>query len=95
MNACFGLSFYHLRNQKDSISLNAINTHEDRKILLSKAPSAIYAHEKYGITDIEILEAIACHTTGRPKMSKIDTILFIWILSNLEENHLILMKLET
>lgn len=32
---------------------------------------------KYGIADREILDAIACHTTGKPDMGMLDKILFI------------------
>ncbi|MBS6516764.1 MAG: bis(5'-nucleosyl)-tetraphosphatase (symmetrical) YqeK [Clostridium sp.] len=49
-----------------------------------QAPSIIHsrlgaqmAKEKFGITDPEILSAIACHTTGKPDMSLLDKILYI------------------
>lgn len=35
------------------------------------------AEHKYQITDREILDAIACHTTGRPHMTTLDKILYI------------------
>lgn len=35
------------------------------------------AENKYGITDRIILDAIACHTTGKPAMNWLDLILFI------------------
>ena len=35
------------------------------------------AKEKYGIQDQEILDAIACHTTGKPGMGMLDKILYI------------------
>ena len=38
---------------------------------------AFLAKEKYGITKKSILSAIACHTTGAPKMSRLDKIIFI------------------
>lgn len=48
------------------------------------APSIIHAklgawmaEHKYGVTDSEILSAIACHTTGKPDMSLLDKILYI------------------
>ena len=48
------------------------------------APSVIHAklgawmaEHKYGITDPEILSAIACHTTGKPNMSLLDKILYV------------------
>lgn len=49
-----------------------------------KAPSVIHAklgaflaEHRYGVTDPEILSAIACHTTGKPEMSLLDKILYI------------------
>lgn len=48
------------------------------------APSIIHAklgawmaEHKYGVTDPEILSAIACHTTGKPAMEMLDKILYI------------------
>lgn len=48
------------------------------------APSVIHAiygawmaEHEYGITDSEILEAIRCHTTGKPEMSALDMIVYI------------------
>lgn len=35
------------------------------------------AENKYHITDKEILDAISCHTTGRPEMTTLDKILYI------------------
>lgn len=35
------------------------------------------AKKEYGITDSDILDAITCHTTGRPNMSMLDKILYI------------------
>ena len=49
-----------------------------------KAPAIIHAklgawmaEHKYGITDPEILSAIACHTTGKPDMGLLDKLLYI------------------
>ncbi len=38
---------------------------------------AIYARCTLGITDEEILSAIACHTTGKPGMTTFDKVLFL------------------
>lgn len=38
---------------------------------------AYLAEHKYGITDREILDAIACHTTGKPGMGLLDKILYV------------------
>ena len=35
------------------------------------------AKEKYGVEDEEILEAIRCHTTGKPGMSLLDKLLYV------------------
>lgn len=45
--------------------------------LLHAKLSAVYAKEKYGVTDEEILSAIACHTTGKPAMTTLDMIIYI------------------
>ena len=49
-----------------------------------RAPAVIHAklgawmaEHKYGVTNPEILSAIACHTTGKPEMSLLDKILYI------------------
>ena len=49
-----------------------------------RAPAVIHAklgawmaENKYGITDAEILSAIACHTTGKPEMSLLDKIVYV------------------
>ncbi len=49
-----------------------------------RAPAVIHAklgawmaEHKYGITDSEILSAIACHTTGKPAMSLLEKILYV------------------
>jgi len=53
---------------------------EDEK----KAPAVLHAkygswvaRERYDIEDQEILDAIACHTTGKPAMTTLDKILYI------------------
>ena len=45
--------------------------------LLHGKLGAYYASNKYGIDDGEILEAIRCHTTGKPNMNLLEKILFI------------------
>ncbi|MBC7960231.1 MAG: nicotinate (nicotinamide) nucleotide adenylyltransferase [Vallitaleaceae bacterium] len=45
--------------------------------LLHAKLGAIIALEEYGIVDGEILEAISCHTTGKPEMSLLEKIVFI------------------
>lgn len=45
-------------------------------LLHSKAGSAL-AEEKYGVSDPDILNAIRYHTTGRPRMSLLEKIIFV------------------
>lgn len=45
--------------------------------LLHAKLSAVYAFEKYGVSDEEILSAIRCHTTGKPNMTTLDKIIYI------------------
>lgn len=45
--------------------------------LLHAKLGAYYARHKYGITDTEILSAIAYHTTGKPDMSLLEKIVFV------------------
>lgn len=49
-----------------------------------KAPAVLHAkygawmaRHKYGIREEEIIEAIACHTTGKPEMNLLDKILYV------------------
>lgn len=54
-------------------------TEEEYKALpvLHAKYGAWLAEHKFGITDPEILEAIRCHTTGKPDMGVLDKILYI------------------
>lgn len=54
-------------------------TEEEKKALpvLHAKYGAWLAKNKYGIDDEEILDAIACHTTGKPDMTTLDKILYI------------------
>jgi predicted HD superfamily hydrolase involved in NAD metabolism len=45
--------------------------------LLHADVSAIVARDEFGITDTEILQAIADHTLGRPEMSPMSCIIFL------------------
>ena len=45
--------------------------------LLHAKVGALFASEKYGVTDEEILNAIRNHTTGRPAMSPLEKIIYI------------------
>ena len=39
--------------------------------------AAILARNRWGVTDEEVLSAVACHTTGKPGMGLLDKILFL------------------
>lgn len=45
--------------------------------LLHAKVGACLAKEKYGIEEQEILDAIICHTTGKPEMTLLEKILYI------------------
>lgn len=50
---------------------------ERNTFLLHSKLGAYYAEHKYGITDPDVLAAITNHTTGRPKMSTLEKIVFL------------------
>lgn len=50
---------------------------EDSPYLLHAKVGAYIAREEYGVEDEEILNAIACHTTGRAEMTLLDKIVYI------------------
>lgn len=60
--------------------------------LLHAKLSAIYAKEKYKVTDSEILSAISCHTTGKPNMTVLEKI--IYIADYIEPNRSLLPDME-
>ncbi len=39
--------------------------------------ASILAQTQWGVTDQEVLDAIACHTTGKPNMSALDKIIYL------------------
>ena len=57
--------------EKNHISLTEMETEENSPLLHAKAGSAL-ARQEYRITDVDILNAIRYHTTGRPGMSPPD-----------------------
>lgn len=60
--------------------------------LLHAKLSAVYAREKYGVKDKEILSAIACHTTGKPAMTTLEKI--IYIADYIEPNRTVLPEMD-
>lgn len=53
------------------------DTEKEAPFLLHARLGAFIAQEKYGIKDQEILDAIAWHTVGRPKMTMLEKIIFL------------------
>ncbi len=60
--------------------------------LLHAKLSAVYAKEKYDVTDKEILSAITYHTTGRPAMSTLEKI--VYIADFIEPNRVVLPEMD-
>lgn len=48
--------------------------------------AAILAQTQWGVTDPEILSAVACHTTGKPGMSLLDKILYLADMTSAERD---------
>ncbi len=46
----------------------------------------ILARTQWGVTDQEVLDAVECHTTGRPGMTKLDKVLFLADMTSAERN---------
>lgn len=66
-----------LETQKELASL-ASDPSDDFPAAILHAPAGeVYARERYGITDPEILAAIRYHTTGRPEMSALEKIIYL------------------
>ena len=53
------------------------NSELENKALLHAKAGAILAKIEYDITDVDILHAIAVHTTGEPNMNMLDKIIYI------------------
>ena len=49
--------------------------------------AAILARTEWGVEDEEILAAVACHTTGRPHMTRLDKILFLADMTSAERSY--------
>ena len=48
--------------------------------------AAILARTEWGVEDEAVLSAIACHTAGKPGMSKLDKILYLADMSSAERD---------
>lgn len=62
--------------EKGHLSMNAAERANPTALLHAKA-GAYLAEHKYGVSDVDILNAIRYHTTGRPDMSKLEKIIYI------------------
>lgn len=62
--------------EKARLNVTAVERSNPTALLHAKA-GAYLAERKYGVTDMDILNAIRYHTTGRPDMSRLEKIVFI------------------
>jgi predicted HD superfamily hydrolase involved in NAD metabolism len=60
---------------RDGAKLSALE--ESYPVVLHGRAAAVVLQERLGVEDPEILEAVACHVTGRPGMSLLAKILFV------------------
>lgn len=49
--------------------------------------AAILARTEWGVEDEEVIDAIACHTTGRPGMTRLDKVLFLADMTSAERSY--------
>ena len=61
--------------KKYNVEITAIE--KRNPFLIHSKLGAVYAKEKYGIIDDEILSSIRFHTTGKPDMTMLEKIIFI------------------
>lgn len=61
----------------DRYHLNVSDVEAANPGLLHARLGAFLAGKKYRINDLDIINAIACHTTGRPEMTLLDKIIYI------------------
>ena len=61
----------------DKYHLNITKSEYQNPSLLHAKLGAFLAAKKYHITNQRILDAIACHTTGKPEMTLLDKIIYI------------------
>lgn len=71
---------YSIDQLFDQCKKNGIILTEDEKLspaVIHAGYGAWMAKEKFHIFDDEVLNAISCHTTGKPNMTQLDQILFV------------------
>ncbi len=61
--------------EKNSIEISAVE--QENPFLLHAKVGRHLAQTKYGVEDLDVLQAILYHTTGRPEMSKLEKIIYI------------------
>lgn len=61
----------------DKYQVPITDVEKENPFLLHAKVGAIIAKEKYQVDDEEILNAIRCHTTGKPAMTLLDKIIYI------------------
>lgn len=61
--------------QKNGIEITRVE--EQNPVLLHAKVGAYFAKEKYGIDDVDIINAITYHTTGRPDMGLLEKIIYV------------------
>lgn len=62
--------------ERNHVPLSRMERETDSPLIHAKAGGAL-AGEKFGIDDEDIINAIYYHTTGRPKMSRLEKVIYI------------------
>ena len=84
---CLGYEKQMSLCRENHVQLSELESKKDSPLLHAKAGS-ILAREEYGITNEDILNAIAYHTTGRPQMSLLEKIIYIADYIEPERHHI-------
>ena len=64
-------------NKAQKAGLSISDYELNKPDLLHAKLGSYYANKKYNINDEEILSAIECHTTGKPKMNLLEKIVYV------------------
>ena len=70
---------------EDKAALAAL-LHDSAKEISKDEMRAILARTEWGVEDEAVLSAIACHTTGKPGMSRLDKILYLADMTSKERD---------
>ena len=71
------ISLDEMRRWCDDYHFSITEMERNSKNLLHAKAGAVVAEQEYHINDREIIQAIACHCTGKPDMSLLDKIVYI------------------